>query len=88
MFYVLFLEIDFNALSLQLARHGQAVHRVSGDAAHALGDDQIDLTVQRFRDHIFEALTVFGVGSSDSFVYCLSLPVRPDEVHIPLYQRT
>lgn len=40
---VLFLEIDLNAMLLQLADGGEAVDRVAGETADRLCDDQVDL---------------------------------------------
>ena len=47
-----------DALFLQPADGGQAVHRVSREAADALRDDPVDLPVQRIRDQTIESLRV------------------------------
>ena len=65
---ILFLKIALDAVFLELADGGQAVHRVPGKTADALGHDEVDFPVQRIRDHAFEALAVLGAGARDACV--------------------
>lgn len=67
---VLFLEIDLNAMLLQLADGGEAVDRVAGEMADRLCDDQVDLPGEGVGHHAFEALTLFGVRPGDALVGC------------------
>lgn len=65
---ILFFKIALDAVFLELADGGQAVHRVPGKTADALGHDEVDFPVQRIRDHAFEALAVLGAGARDACV--------------------
>ena len=57
---VFLLKRHSDALFLEPAYGGQAVHSVSGEAADGLGDDSVDLPVQRIRD---QAVEPFASGS-------------------------
>ena len=76
---ILFLKIALDAVFLELADGGQAVHRVPGKPADALGHDEVDFPGQRIRDHAFEALAVLGAGAGYAFVgvHVHELPVIP-----------
>ena len=64
----LLFEVAFHAMLFELANGGQAVHGVSGEAADGLGYNQINLSGQRIRDHLIEAIPVAGVQAADAFV--------------------
>ena len=76
---VFLLEIDLDAVFLQLSDGGQGVDCVPRKAADGLGDDQVDLAVHRIRDHAFEALAVLGAGARDALVgvHGHKLPIVP-----------
>ena len=65
---VLLLEVYFDAIVLQFPDRGQAVHGIPGEAAHRLGDDQVDLPGKRVRDHFIETLSVLRAGARDALV--------------------
>ena len=65
---ILLLEIDLDAVFLQLPDGGQGIDRVPRKAADGLGDDQVDLAVQCISDHAFEAFAVLGAGARDALV--------------------
>ena len=57
---VLLFKIALDAVFLELADGGQAVHRVPGKPADALGHDEVDASGQGVRDHLVEALAMPG----------------------------
>ena len=63
---------------LEQADGGKAVHRITGKAADAFGNDQVDLPGQRVLDHPIEAVPVLCVQSADPFirVHIHKLPIR------------
>ena len=63
--YLVLLEVDFDAVVFQLSDGREAVHRVAGETADGLGDDEVDLPGKGIRHHRLETLTVSGVGSRD-----------------------
>ena len=74
---VFLFKVDLNTLVLQPADGGQAVDRVSGKTADGLGDDEVNLPVERIIHHVLEALAFAGVAAGLSFVriYGNELPV-------------
>ena len=75
---VLLLKVNLDALVLELADGGQAVDGVAGEAGDALGDNQVDLPVERIVYHALEALAPAGVAAGFALVrvYGNKLPVR------------
>ena len=65
---VFFLKIHLNTCILQLADGGEAVDGVPGKATHALGHDQVDLTIQGILHHAVESVALLGVGGGDTLV--------------------
>ncbi len=65
---VLLLEIALDAFLLELPDGRQAVHGVAGEAADALGDDEVDLSGQSVGDHPLEALAALGGCARDALV--------------------
>ena len=65
---VLLLEEALAAVLLQLPDGRQAVHCVTGEPADALGHNQIDLSGQRVRDHLVEAVPMPGRYGTDALV--------------------
>lgn len=53
---------------LQLADGGQAVHRVSGKAAHRLGDDEVYLPGEGVGDHLIETSPALCVRAGNTLV--------------------
>ena len=65
---VLLFKVDLHTMLLQLADGGQAVHRVSGKAAHRLGDDEIDFPCEGVGDHLIETSPALCVRTGNAFV--------------------
>ena len=65
---VFLLEVDLDALFLELAHGSQAVHGVAGEAGDGLGDDEVYLSRQCVGDHLVEAFAPFGIGAGDALV--------------------
>ncbi len=65
---VLFFKVAFDAVFLEFPDGCQAVDGVPGEAADALGDDQVDLPSERVLDHVLESNSLLDAGSADSFV--------------------
>lgn len=65
---VFFLEIDLDALVLELPHGGQAVDGVAGETADALRDNEVDLARERVLDHALEAFAVARVRRADALV--------------------
>ena len=59
---VFLLEINLDALVLELSHGSQAVNGISGKAADRLRDDEVDFSIHGILDHPLEAITVTGVG--------------------------
>ena len=81
----------FHAFLLQVADGRQAVHGVAGKAANRLGDDQINLSVQRVLHHLLEAFAVLDACAGNTFigVYAAELPIGVafDEVCVVVHLR-
>lgn len=65
---VLFFEVAFDTVLLELPDGGEAVDGISGESADALGDDQVDLPGERVLYHGLEADSLLDAGSADSLV--------------------
>lgn len=76
---VLLFKIALYAMFLEFSDGRQTVHGISGKAADALGNDEVDLPGQSVRDHFLETLAVLGAGIGDAFVgvHAHELPVVP-----------
>lgn len=74
---VFLLEINLDALVLELPHGGQAVDGVAGETADALRDDEVDLARERVLDHALETFTVARVRCADALVgvHSRELPV-------------
>ena len=88
---VFLFEEAFHAFLLQVADGRQAVHGVAGKAADRLGDDQINLSVQRVLYHLLEAFAVLDACAGNTFigVYAAELPIGVafDEVCVVVHLR-
>ena len=62
------MEVDLDALFLELAHGSQAIHGVAGEAGDGLRYDEVYLSSQRIGDHLVEAFTPFGIGAGDALV--------------------
>ena len=65
---VLLLEVDLHVMLLQLADGGQAVHRVSGKAAHRLGDDEVDFPGEGIGDHLIETSPALCIRARNALI--------------------
>ena len=55
-----FFEEDLHAFVFEGSNGGERVDGVAGEPGHTLGDDQVDLAVERVGDHLLESSAVFG----------------------------
>ena len=65
---VFFFEVDLHAMFFEFPNGGQGVDCVSGKSANRLGDDQVNLVVQRVLDHLLETFTVGCTGSRNTLI--------------------
>ena len=65
---IFLLEINLDALVLELAYRCQAVHGISSKAADRFRDDEVDFPIHGIPDHPLEAIAVTCVGSRDAFI--------------------
>ena len=55
-----FLEEDLHAFVFEGSNGGERVDGIAGEPGHTLGDDQVDLAVERVDHHLLEPSAVFG----------------------------
>ena len=71
-------KVTFHAVFLQLADGDQTVHGVPGKSADRLCDDEVDLAIQRIRNHTVKAVSLFGVTAGNALIriYFYEVPFR------------
>lgn len=65
---VFLFKVDLHAMLLQLADGGQAVHRVSGKAAHRLGDDEVYFPGEGIGDHLIETSPALCIRARNALI--------------------
>ena len=87
----LFFKVHLGPVFLQLPDGGEAVHGISGKAAHRLGHNQIDASGQRVLDHSVEALAASGAHGGDALVgihiHKLPFGIGADVLGVVIYLR-
>jgi len=74
---IFLFKVDLDMVLLQLADSGKAVYRIPGEAAHRLGDDEVDATGEGIGNHLFETVPMAGIGRRNALVR------RPTQIPTP-----